>query len=162
MEDIEYLFREYYQPLCVHACRIVNDQAAAEDIVQDVFMKVWNKREQINISTSVKSYLYKSTTNTALNYLERNKQLTKSEFPEHEPSRLSGPEDQVTASQLKHRIDQAISTLPPKCKAIFILSRHEGLKYKQIAEHLDISVKTVENQMSIALERIREHIKQYI
>lgn len=163
IQDIEYLFKEYYQALCVHAYRILNNTEVAEDIVQDVFMKLWNKKDQININTSVKSYLYKSTTNTALNYLEKNKVIVQSdEALEFEPNGQVAPDLQMSAKQLKSRIDEAINNLPPKCKTIFILSRHEGMKYKQIADHLNISVKTVENQMSIALERIREHIKQFI
>jgi RNA polymerase sigma-70 factor, ECF subfamily len=143
----------------------VKDQQAAEDIVQDVFLKLWKIRKDIDFAVPLKSYLYRATTNSAINWLNKNKNIvSESEISQLETKNLSpfNAEDNLNIRELEIKIREAIDKLPPKCKAIFVLSRYEGLKYKQIAEHLDVSVKTVENQMSIALEKLRKDLEPYI
>ncbi len=164
INDIEGIFNSYYEALCIHAYKLVKDKDAAEDIVQDVFTKVWIRRDEITINTSVKSYLYRSTTNTALNYLERNKRTTTEaeDVLEGFVGNLPNPETQAMNNELENSIQEAIEALPPKCRVVFTLSREEGYKYHEIAKELDISIKTVENQMRIALERIRGHIKKFV
>jgi RNA polymerase sigma-70 factor (ECF subfamily) len=164
LNNIEGLFKSHYKALCNTANRIIKDRDAAEDIVQDVFIKLWNKKDEINIDSSIKGYLFKAITNASLNYLESNKiskfkveidHATESVFATDESN------DMVT-QELAQRLEQAIDALPPKCKAIFVLSRYEEMKYQEIATHLDISIKTVENQMGIALEKIRTSMAPYL
>jgi RNA polymerase sigma-70 factor (ECF subfamily) len=159
---IELLFKHYYSPLCRTVNRIVRDTDAAEDLVQDVFMKVWNNRKTLEINFSMKSYLYRSAINSALNYLEKNKkQVHMEEASFVEPS-TNNTEDLLNASEVQQRVNEATEALPPACKTIFILSRHENMSYKEIADTLQISPKTVENQMGKALKHFREYLNAYI
>ena len=161
---LEKLFKGHYKSLCNVAFNIVNDRAAAEDVVQDVFLKIWKKREELSINTSLKGYMFRSTINTALNHIENRKR----NFPFHNEINeeiLGGTEkaeDQLMEMELKEKLTQSINRLPVKCKQIFILSRFEGLKYAEIAEKQNISVKTVENQMGKALRRLRRYLHAYI
>lgn len=159
---IEVLFKKYYAPLCRTVNRIVNDSDAAEDLVQDVFMKVWNNRQTLAINISIKSYLYRSAINNALNYLERNKRkvnLEQSNFTE--PS-VNDAEEHLHFNEVQQRVKEATDALPPACKTIFILSRQENMSYKEIAASLQISPKTVENQMGKALKHFREYLSVYM
>lgn len=149
--------------LCNAANKILNDADTAEDVVQDVFVKFWSKRENMNIIHSVKSYLYRATINTSLNYLESNKKIIRLKDTEHSSESLTiNTGEELSHKELKNKIDEAIDQLPPKCKVIFVLSRNEGMKYQQIADHLGISVKTVENQMGKALKMLRERLKPFL
>lgn len=159
----EETFKMHYKMLCNAANKILNDKDTAEDVVQDVFLKFWSKRENINIIHSVKSYLYRATINTSLNYLESNKKIIRLKDTEHSsefPAINAGEE--LSHKELKSKIDEAIDQLPPKCKVVFVLSRYEGMKYQQIADHLGISIKTVENQMGKALKMLRERLKPFL
>jgi RNA polymerase sigma-70 factor (ECF subfamily) len=159
---IELLFKHYYASLCRTVNRIVHDTDAAEDLVQDVFMKVWNNRQTLEINHSIKSYLYRSAINSALNYLEKNKkQVSMEEVSFTEPSN-NHTEDLLNAAEVQQRVNEATEALPPACKTIFILSRHENMSYKEIADTLQISPKTVENQMGKALKHFREYLNAYI
>jgi RNA polymerase sigma-70 factor (ECF subfamily) len=164
LDNIEELFKSHYKALCNAANRIVKDRDAAEDIVQDVFIKLWNKKDEISIDSSIKGYLFKAITNASLNYLESNKiSKYKIEIDHAHPSVFAMEEEHgMVTQELEQRLDHAINSLPPKCRAIFILSRFEEMKYQEIANHLDISVKTVENQMGIALEKIRTSMAPYL
>lgn len=157
--SFEEIFKLHYKGLCRIANKVLNDKAAAEDVVQDVFLKLWVKREDIPVIQSVKSYLYKSTINASLNYLSGRKRTTRL----HDWELVRASEAQgIQSKELDSQVDQAINRLPPKCKTIFVLSRQEGMKYQQIADHLGISVKTVENQMGKALQILRERLKPFL
>lgn len=159
---IELLFKHYYTPLCRTVNRIVRDTDAAEDLVQDVFMKVWNNRQTLEINFSIKSYLYRSAINSALNYLEKNKkqvQLEASGFLEPSGNNV---EEMLNAAEVQQRVQEATDALPPACKTIFVLSRHENMSYREIADTLNISPKTVENQMGKALKHFRDYLNAYI
>jgi RNA polymerase sigma-70 factor (ECF subfamily) len=158
--DFEELFKTHYKFLCNAANKILDDRDAAEDVVQEVFLKYWNKREELTAIQSLKSYLYRAAVNTALNKLESNKRTSRLE--ESEAGQTFIMDDRIHLNQLESRINDAINRLPPKCRAIFVLSRYEGMKYQQIADHLDISVKTVENQMGKALQIMRDKLKTYL
>jgi RNA polymerase sigma-70 factor, ECF subfamily len=159
---IELLFKHYYAPLCRTVNRMVRDTDAAEDLVQDVFVKVWNNRQALEINFSIKSYLYRSAINAALNYLEKNKkQVPMEEAAVLEPS-ANNVEDMLNAAEVQQRVSEATEALPPACKTIFILSRHENMSYKEIADTLNLSPKTVENQMGKALKHFREYLSAYI
>ena len=157
------IFRSYYQPLCIYAKKILQgDPMQAEDIVQQTFVKLWETRTKIDIQTSLKSYLYKSVHNTALNKLRHLK--TKTKYQEHalrqlELHRSYQPE---AHQELSQKIQAAISSLPKQCRYIFELSRFEELKYREIADQLQISVKTVETQMGKALKILRSQLAEYL
>jgi len=158
--SFEELFKAHYKFLCNTANKILDDRDAAEDVVQEVFLKYWNKKDELTAIQSLKSYLYRATVNTSLNKLESNKRTSRLEDTETGQSVVM--EDKIHLSQLENRISDAINSLPPKCRVIFVLSRYEGMKYQQIADHLDISVKTVENQMGKALQIMRDKLKSYL
>lgn len=160
--DIEYLFKEHYKRLYRVALRVVNDGQAADDVVQDVFLSVWKNRETIKITTTIEGYLIKSTLNKALNYLEKNKKNLKvaiTDQLELKDALSNLKQESFDYELFQQLVYKVLDTLPPKCKTIFMLSRFEEMKYKEIAVHLDISIKTVENQMSIALSRLNGELK---
>ena len=161
---LEKLFKEHYRSLCNVAFNIVNDRAAAEDVVQEVFLKVWKGRKKLQINATLKGYLYKSTVNTALNVLEKNNRSMPVE--NDKITELLGAQgktqDSLVQQELEQLIADTINDLPDKCKQVFMMSRFEQLKYAEIAETLGISIKTVENQMGKALSRIRGVLKEYL
>jgi RNA polymerase sigma-70 factor, ECF subfamily len=161
---MEALFKAYYNPLCRTAFRVVNDRDTAEDLVQEVFVKVWNNRQALQINTSLKAYLHRSTINTALNYLEKNKRqvnLEAEDLIKAAPA-TNQLEEQLSFKEVENRVEEAINALPPACRTIFVLSRYENMSYQEIANTLNLSIKTVENQMGKALKTMREYLKVYI
>ena len=160
---VKKLFYQYYPFLCQNIYRIVKDKAVAEDLAQDTFFKFWNKRNELNIKTSIKAYLRRMAINEGLYYLRKNKK-----FKKEEVSVLAfvpadnDVEEQILHQELSAEISAAIEELPPRCREVFKLSRFEELSYKEIAARLGISVKTVENQMGKALKVLRVALKQYL
>lgn len=155
----ERIFRSHYGPLCAFAMGYLKDRDATEEAVQQVFYIVWERRESINITTSFKAYLYQAVRNHCLNALKHEQvkasahgELLREDEPEEE--------NNLESIELRERIDQAISELPTERQKIFRMSRFEELKYKEIAEKLQISVKTVENQMGKALKHLRESLSE--
>jgi RNA polymerase sigma-70 factor, ECF subfamily len=164
MQAIEQLFRSDHKKLCNTANRIVNDWDVSQDIVQEVFIKFWNKRQDLKIESSAGAYLLKAVINTCLNYLESSKRqlkLREDISTDHIAKLVYQESTDLEDKELQIRLEMAIEKLPPKCKIIFILCKYEGMKYQQIADHLSISLKTVENQMGIALQKLREDLKAY-
>ncbi len=161
-KGIEYLFNDYFEMLCLRSIRVVKKREVAEDLVQDLFLEIWNKRETLNITSSIKSYLFRSIVNRSLNWLRANKQIF-DEVDEGVTNR--GDEYNVTHTMQKNELEDyitiCIDELPEKCRLVFILSRFEELSYKEIANKLEISVKTVENQISKALKLLRSKMEIY-
>ena len=161
---IEMLFKTYYQPLCNYAYTFLRDKDEAEEVVQAAFINIWDKRAEINIQTSVKSYLYRAVRNSCLNVIKHQK--VRKEHEAHEAAMgepvYEGATQGVIASELERKITAAIKELPEQCRLVFQLSRFEELKYAEIADQLDISVKTVENHMGKALRIMREQLKDYL
>jgi len=159
----EQLFKEHFVHLCGFAQNYVPDLDDAKEIVQDVFINLWNKRETITSDKSVKSYLFTSVKNRCFNFIRDNKKF-RSNILDVDIADYETPyeNDSFSGHELQNKIDKAISDLPEKCRQVFKLSRIEELKYKEIAEKLNISVKTVEAQMSKALKVLREELKDYI
>ncbi|WP_442794705.1 RNA polymerase sigma-70 factor [Pelobium manganitolerans] len=155
--SFEILFKSNYKRLCNVALRIVNDLAIAENIVQDVFCRFWEKRHQLGIQLSVQAYLRRAVINESLNYLKKEQALAKRNevYAMEKMDERNSTEDLLFAKDAQQQINLAINSLPPACKQVFLLSRFEKLSYKQIAETLNISVKTVENQVSKALKILR-------
>jgi RNA polymerase sigma-70 factor (ECF subfamily) len=157
------LFDLYYLQVCGAIQRFIKDRNLVEDLAQEVFIRFWEKRQQINITSSIPAYLRRMAINEALGYLRRNKRFQQEELDTNMNmgTDRSG-EEQFMAGELQQQVTQAIDCLPPKCRAIFQLSRFEELTYKEIAEKLGISIKTVENQMGKALKILRRELGSYL
>ena len=161
-QAFERVFKHSYRPLTAYAFRFVRDLPTAENIVQDVFLKLWQNRSELNITTSLDHYLFRAVRNHSLNFLDKakvrssylrlqaEKDVNNNDYKEYYPE-----------IGLLEIIENAISALPEKRQEIFRLAREEGLKYREIADQLNISVKTVEAQMSLALKQLRESLKKY-
>jgi RNA polymerase sigma-70 factor, ECF subfamily len=160
----EMLFRTYYQPLCNYAYTFVQDHDEAEEIVQSTFMQVWEKKSTLEIRAGVKPYLYAMVRNACLNVIKHEKvkqQHAAVELAVGERS-VESVTRSVMASELEAKIYNAMEALPEQCRLVFKLSRFEELKYSEIAEQLNISIKTVENHMGKALKIMREQLKDYL
>ena len=160
LQSYETLFKRYYQELYRFAYTYLRDQVPSEEMAQEVFLYIWEKRSQIEIKTTLKTYLYSAVKNKCLNYIKY-EVPRKNELEESHLALMitSQPDNEDDSEKLKKYISEAIDQLPTKCGQIFILSRNAGLTYDEIAEEMDISVKTVENQMSIALKKLRESLR---
>lgn len=160
----EGLFKSHFAELTLYATRFVEDMENAEEIVQDIFFNLWNNRLKLNINTSIKAYLYTTVRNTCLNLIKHKK--VEHKYREYFSRQLHEdelqPEDWMGGNELQDKISKTIEKLPPERKKVFMMSRFDNLKYKEIAEKLDISVKTVENQMGKALKFLREELKEYL
>lgn len=158
---MQLIFKQHYTDACMVVYKYVKDQNTAKDIAQEVFIKFWQKRNSINIQSSMKAYIRRMSVNEAISHLRRQKYFDEiSTIEDQESSQHS--EQQFLHKELEDNISLAIDTLPPRCKIIFQLSRFEELTYKEIAARLEISVKTVENQMGKALKIMRASLKQYL
>ena len=160
LSQFEQLFKSNHERLCNLSFKIVGERDTSEDLVQELFIKIWNKRETLAIQET-KSYLNKSIVNASLNYLKsaKNRRLMTTAIPD---VGLNATEEELKATELQNKIDLAIKTLPAKCQTIFALSRFENMPSKEIAAHLDISTKTVDNQIGIALAKLRKELKPYL
>lgn len=157
------VFHNHYSMVCKTIYRFVNDQSLSEDLAQEVFIRLWQKRHQLNINQSFAAYIRRMAINEALGHIRKNKKVHIDELnPGQHDGVEEGIEEKYLYGELKGRIKAAIDELPPRCRAVFQLSRFEELTYKEIAEKLDISIKTVENQMGKALKILREKLKGYL
>lgn len=160
----EHVFKTYYQPLCNYACTLIKDLDEAEEVVQNTFFNIWNKRTALQITSSLKSYLYRAVHNDCLNKLKHGK--VRVMYAEDYKSSMAGgfhsSSQLLDGKELNVQINEAINALPEQCGLVFKLSRFEELKYSEIATHLNISVKTVENHMGKALKILREKLKDYL
>jgi len=160
----EMIFKTYYKPLCHYAYSFLNDKNEAEEVVQTTFIKIWEKKNELSVQSSLKAYLYSMVRNGCLNVIkhEKVKQLhAKWHVQETERSR-DLVEEKVLSNDLESKIYLAMKALPEQCRLVFQLSRFEELKYQEIADQLQISVKTVENQMGKALKIMRTQLKEYL
>jgi len=156
----EDLFNSYCQQLINFARRYVFDKQIAENIVQDVFVNVWQSRTNLDPSKMIKAYLFTAVKNNSLKHLRHlnieNKGIESTPPYINDDER---PDRKLDEKELAIKVHQAIDELPEKCKEIFKMNRFENLKYAEIAEILDISIKTVETQMGRALKKLRERLK---
>lgn len=162
LKSFDALFLKYYQPLCRFSCSMVNDKDAAEDIVQELLVYIWNNRAEITINIAVRPFLYTSVKNRSLNYI-KSKNSRRNYEAAHYDLVFEESTDEIEAetNETLYLIEQGINNLPEKCREIFLLSRKENLKYNEIAEKLNLSAKTVENQMGIALKKMRDYLSPY-
>ncbi len=165
-QTFELIFRKYYVRLCGFANKFIGDTAESEEIVQEAFLKIWEKRDRINLDGDMRPYLFKSVQNLCYNFVEHQKvadkyyQVIEEAYKNQKGDYHSF--ESVIYSELQDKVEETIGSLPQKCREIFRLSRKDGLKYNEIAEKLQISVKTVEAQMSRALATLRKELSDYL
>ncbi|WP_077919032.1 MULTISPECIES: RNA polymerase sigma-70 factor [Spirosoma] len=160
----ETVFRQYYAPLCRYARPMLGDIDEAEEVVQAVFLAVWERRETLLITTSLKAYLYRAVHNRCLNRLNQqsvqagHRQQAADELYSQPPS----PTQHLLTDELSTRLQQAMGRLPEQCRRAFELSRFDELSYREIADRLGIATKTVENQIGKALRILRTELSDYL
>ena len=155
------LFLSFYNPLLRFALTLVKSRELAEEVVSDVFMNIWEKRKRIDSITNLKVYLFIAVKNTSLNYISKQRKNLTDKVDEADiefESIYFNPEQLMVTAEMVARIRAAVDELPPKCKLIFKLIKEDELKYRDVAEILGISVKTVESQIAIALKKIGQAI----
>lgn len=159
-------FNVYYNRLLNFAFFFLESSVAAEEVVSSVFISLWEKRQELTKIKRVEAYLFSSTKNKSYNYLRDNKRSIQFKDIDSDDDFLvpvfENPESKLLTEELKVKIIEIIDELPPKCKMIFTLIREDGMKYKEVANLLDLSVKTVEVQMGRALAKLKNSIKQYL
>lgn len=151
------LFIKLHKPLCQFAYSILKSQQDAQDVVSDIFITIWEKRNQLTDITSPLAYCYTAVKNRSLNILKqqkRQKELDNAEWLIPQNSVYFNPENLMMTEEIIQQIRLTIQNLPPRCRLIFKLTKDDGLKYREVAELLNISVKTVEAQMAIAMRRL--------
>ncbi|OFX36093.1 MAG: hypothetical protein A2W90_22455 [Bacteroidetes bacterium GWF2_42_66] len=162
-DAFKYFFDTYYDDLCNFVNSYLRDQTLSEDIVQSIFIYLWEKKESLPSDCSVKSYLYAASKNKSLNYLRNLKnqnRITGEIMPRAEL--FSEAADRfLEFEELKKIIGNAVDELPAQCKTIYRLSRDAGMTNREIAEELGISSKTVENQITIAIKKIKDFLHPY-
>ncbi len=160
-EAFNLLFYMYAEKIFKFSLTFFNQEAEAEEIVQEVFLKIWLKREKITDPSTFNAYIYTMAKNLIFNNLKRNVYRKKynSYLYANYSAHQNDTENEVIYEETKQRIEQALDKLPKKRKKVFLLSRQEGLKNKEIAEKLDISIKTVETHMSLSLKYLREVLR---
>ncbi|MGD8781998.1 MAG: RNA polymerase sigma-70 factor [Ignavibacteria bacterium] len=162
-DSFKELFFELAKPLIYFSNRIVKDYDEAENIVQDVFVSIWQNREKLDPSLKIKTYLYVAVKNRSLKFI-RHENVKQDSFESLQEiyQNPSDPDPETSYNELKSAIDSAIKSLPEKCRLIFEMNRFDKLSYKEIAKVLDISVKTVETQMGRALKSLRQQLAKFI
>lgn len=160
-KGIELIFHQYYEVMCRSAIRITKTRSLAEDIVQEVFYEMFRKRDTMEIK-SLSSYLKRAVFNRAINKVKSSRELFDSDDLNVELTDNSASSQQeLEYKELEDYLNEVIDRLPEKCRLVFVLNRFEELSYKEVSKKLDISVKTVENQMSKALRILREEMASY-
>jgi RNA polymerase sigma-70 factor (ECF subfamily) len=162
--DFDSIYLGNFPALHRYAYTILNDKELAEEMVHQVFFKILERKEPLDVRTSLKAYLFRSVNNECLNYIKHQKvkQTYQSYATNEMENRPETPSSKLTYKELEYQLKRAINNLPEQCRTIFQLSRFEELKYAQIAEQLGISIKTVEVQMSKALKRLRVELADYL
>ncbi|MGZ5135440.1 MAG: RNA polymerase sigma-70 factor [Flavitalea sp.] len=160
----EMLFKAHFRRLYAYAYTIVKEEMAAEEMVQNVFFKIWEKHAGRDIAFPALAYLYKSVYHESLNYLKHQK--VKAAYQSHTIHHMKNETDhaskKVMLSELEQQINKALNELPEQCRTIFQMSRFEELKYQEIADRLGLSIKTIENQMGKALKILRVKLVDYL
>ncbi len=162
--QFEKLFKEYFAALSNVAYAVVKDQDQAKDIVQQVFIKFWDKRNSVNIEDNIKAYLKRAVVNTSLNHIEKNKKLKlEDDFKTLQLIDSDSSEArEKNIVEVEKAIKLAVANLPDKCQTVFSLSRYEGMTNQEIADYLEVSVKAVEKHISRALRELRDKLKPYM
>ena len=157
------LFRKYYSQLVRFAISYTKDESTAEEIVQDTFVKIWENAPRITITSTVGGYFYQAVKNHCLNFIKHEsikKKYEKEQILKNSPEQTS-PEEKINMAFFKNILSKAMKNLPVKCREIFEMAKFDGLSYDEISDYLEVSPKTVENQMGIALKKLREAMLPY-
>lgn len=157
------LFHLYFHKLSAFACSFVKTEEVAAEITDEIFLRIWNNRATLPEIGSLRVYLYRAVKNESLNYLSRKAKQHLYEPFDDIHIRLTdeqNPEKLMISRELSQRIREAVESLPPRCKIIFKLVKEDGLRYQEVADILNLSVKTVDAQMVIAVSRLREAVKE--
>lgn len=159
-DAFERLFHKYYARLCVFSNSYVKSIDTSRDVVQDVYIKIWDNRENFFITQSLKAYLYQAVRNQSLNYIDKNSQKLRLEKNLTKLKELDASENEteLNTEELTEKIWKLVDQLPERRRTIFILYRKHGLSYKEIGEVMDIKRKTVENQMGRSLKFLRDQL----
>lgn len=160
----EFITHTYYPQILNFITGMTRDRETAEELVQDVFVNFWVKRDRLNVTISLKAYLYRAARNHTLNYLKRKKfeQDYQKGLLHTTPWKKNQTEQDFQFSELEKTLGDAIESLPENCKEIFLLSRFEGMTYKEIANTLDVPVRTVHYQIGLALKHLRSKLKGHV
>lgn len=154
LQEFERSFKSLYKPLCLYSLRITESLDDTEDIVQQAFSDAWDKSRGGVVIDNLKAYLYRAVYNRSLSFVSQSpSHQTTAELPDMEDT---SEDEQIYEAERNARLWRAIDNLPPARKTIFLMSKRDGMKYREIAEKLELSVKTVENQMGKALKALRE------
>lgn len=164
------LYKLVFLDLYRFANAIIHAPWLAEEIVSDVMVGIWRKRSELSAISDFRLYLYVSTRNTAINYLKSQKRRAALLDPDsqnwdwdqvipHLKSEDLAPDELIELTELRDKINKAIAQLPPKCRLVYQLVKEEGLKYREAAELMKVSVKTIENQMHIALQKLHKSLE---
>ena len=166
-ESFEAVFKTYFKALHAYSMAILKESETAEEVVQSVFLKLWEKRETLEISSSLKAYLYRAVYHDSLNHI-KHLQVKRKHWDHAHYEMTQGKPEQVgeqikgQENELYERYHLALEKLPEKCRMVFNLSRFEELKYQEIADRLDISIKTVEAHMGKALKTLRVELAEFL
>ena len=160
--QFELLFRSSYVSLVRYAKTLIKDHDTAEEIVQDLFFRLWKDKEKLNIESSLNGYLFRSVHNKCLHFIEHNRVIERhaEEMSYRQTESQESPSDILNYKELQEKVVRILERLPERCGKIFTMSRFEGLKYTEIAEKLSVSVKTVEANMGRALKEFRKELAQ--
>jgi len=158
-KGLRYLFDYYYVSLCRYVNTLIEDEIAAEDIVQGIFIYIWEYRQDIVITNSVRSYLFAACRHKSMNYLRDSQKFTRFVQEQHDSVY---EEMTVETEDLYRLIEEAIMSLPEKCGKIFRMSREEGLSYSEISKRESITVKTVETHIHTALRKLKKHMVTHL
>ena len=162
--SFEQVFKTHFKNLHAYACSITKEETVAEEVVQNVFVKLWERSEALSISGSVPAYLYRAVYNESLNYLKHQK--VRSAYGQHVVHTMKNETEhggkKLQLKELEGRLAEAMNDLPEQCRTIFQLSRFEELRYREIADRLGLSIKTVENQMGKALKILRIKLVDFL
>ena len=167
----EYIFKTYYDQLCRYAREILKNDDQAQDVVENLFLIIWEDRKKLDIHKSFRSYLYRSIYNACLNVIRKRKSENKyrdffihhADFSKtHDYGSLSYPLSGIIEREMEEKLHEVFNELPPQCKKIFLMSRVDDLSHQEIADKLDLSLNTVKSQIMSALKRIRVALKDII
>lgn len=162
IKSFEFLFRLHYEPLLSYSITITKSEADSEEVIQDLFYKIWKDRKKLNIKHSISAYLYQSVFHNSLQIVKRGKLNEKYvRYTLNQPRQDIDPEEILKYEELNRAFFELMEELPERRRQIFKMNRIQGLKYKEIAEELSISVKTVEKNMTKALQFFRENLGDY-
>ena len=169
IKAFETLYKSYFPSLCLYSYGLIPDEGLVKEIVNDVFLKIWDKRREIDIQYGIKPYMFRCVNNACLDHTRLKKsirQYQKTDIPDKIRKLADHDEEyifqQIALKKLEEDVTMSIDQLPDRCREIFILSRYELLSYTEISERLNISVNTVKTQISRALDSLRVSLTKYL